>query len=102
MLNLNLNWVSETIKTIKDWWPVVKSNFQQIQNNYNSHISGTSDKHLAEHITYSGVVSGASNVKQGIDNLKNNYDRHINGSNDKHAAEHITFHPVGRLCQMVM
>lgn len=91
MLNLNLNWVSETIKTIKDWWPVVKSNFQQIQNNYNSHISGTSDKHLAEHITYSGVVSGASNVKQGIDNIKNSYNGHVNGESDKHAAEHITF-----------
>ncbi|MEG6613771.1 hypothetical protein V6C42_13025 [Pseudoclostridium thermosuccinogenes] len=91
MLNLNLNWVSETIKTLAQWWPVVKSNFQQIQNNYNSHISGTSDKHLAEHITYSGVVSGASNVKQGIDNIKNSYNGHINGDSDKHAAEHITF-----------
>ncbi len=36
MLNLNLNWVSDTIKTLAQWWPVVKSNFQQIQDKHNA------------------------------------------------------------------
>lgn len=77
MLNLNLNWVSEAIKTLAQWWPIVKSNFQAIQDNFNNHAAGTVDKHDAQHITYSGNVAGATNVKEGIDNLKNRVDQII-------------------------
>lgn len=69
MLNLNLNWISETIKSLAQWWPVVKSNFQQIQNNINSHFLGATDKHKAEDVTYSGKVIGATNSKEGLDLL---------------------------------
>lgn len=73
MLNLNLNWVSETIKTLAQWWPVVKSNFQSIQDNFNNHVSGTADKHAAEHVTYSGNATG-STVKEALDNTDTRID----------------------------
>lgn len=86
MLNLNLNWLSDTIKTLSQWWPVVKSNFQQIQSNYNNHADGTADKHSAQHITYSGSVTGANNVKEGLDNLKSRVDQIITTPIDGEAA----------------
>jgi len=69
MLNLNLNWISETIKNLAQWWPVIKSNFQQIQDNINNHFRGITDKHKAEDVGYSGKVEGATNSKEGLDLL---------------------------------
>jgi hypothetical protein len=38
--------------------------------NYDNHKNGMTDKHPAQDITYSGTVSGATQVKQAIDNMQ--------------------------------
>jgi len=75
MLNLNFNF--DGFNKLLEWWPIIKSNLQQIQDIINGHAAGTSDKHTAEHITYSGNVPDATNVKEGLDNLKTNVDQII-------------------------
>lgn len=89
MLNLNLNWVSDAIKTLSQWWPVVKANFQQIQEKYNNHAGGTADKHNAQHITYSGNVAGATNVKEGLDKLRDRVEQIITTPADSVSAQEI-------------
>lgn len=42
-----------------------------------AHVAGTAEKHAAEKITYSGSVTGATEVKQGLDLLKARVDEII-------------------------
>ena len=67
MLDLNTNWISDTIKFLGQWWPIVKSNFQAIQTVFNNHISGIGERHNAESINYTGNMTG-NNVKSALDN----------------------------------
>jgi lysophospholipase L1-like esterase len=84
MLNLNTNWVSDTIKFLNQWWPIVKSNFQAIQTAFNNHLSGIGEKHNAQNIDYSGDMPG-SNVKSALDN-------HIGAvSGSRHNAQDINY-----------
>ncbi len=89
-MNLNTNWPSEIIKTIKDWWPVVKSNFQQIQTAFNSHVDETGEKHSANAIINDSDEYGSS-VKDALDNNKLRIDGHIGGTSGKHTAQSITY-----------
>lgn len=90
MLNLNLNWVSDAIKLLQQWWPVVKSNFQTVQDAFNGHVGGTTDRHSAQDINYLGNAVG-STVKEGIDNTDAKIDNHVSGASEKHTAVNIDY-----------
>ncbi|EPR12357.1 hypothetical protein [Ruminiclostridium papyrosolvens] len=88
MLNLNTNWPTELIKTIKQWYPVVKSNFELIQNFFNDHISGITNRHTASSITNDSAEPGES-VKEVIDNARTELNAHYTGTLNKHVASTI-------------
>lgn len=84
MLNLNTNWVSDAIKTLQQWWPVLKSNFQAIQTAFNNHLSGAGERHNAQSIDYTGNMPG-SNIKSALDN-------HIGAvAGSRHNAQDISY-----------
>jgi hypothetical protein len=70
-LNLNLNFAG---LNLHNWWPIVKSNFQSIQDMFNGHAAGTSENHNAQDINYSGNVPGQTNVKGAVDETYNRID----------------------------
>ncbi len=88
MLNLNTNWPTELIKTIKQWYPVVKSNFATIQSAFNGHVSGTTDKHNASSIINDSAETGGS-VKEVMENTRTELNSHYTGTLNKHTASTI-------------
>jgi hypothetical protein len=78
---LNLNFDFTGISHLKEWWPIVKSNLQSIQNVFNDHLSGASDKHTADKIEYTA----------GGESIKEKFDKHADGTADKHAAQDVTY-----------
>ncbi len=85
---LNTNFPSELIKTIRQWWPVIKSNFAEIQTSFNGHINGTADKHSASTITNDSTEPG-ENVKEVIENSRAELNSHYSGTLNKHSASMI-------------
>lgn len=84
MLNLNTNWVSDAIKVLSEWWPVLKANFQAIQTAFNNHLTGAGERHTAQNIDYTGDMPG-NNVKSALDN-------HIGAvSGSRHNAQDINY-----------
>lgn len=58
---LNENYNGKTM--LRKFWPIVKSNFANLLSWFNAHISGTADRHTAEHIDY----DSGTTVKAKID-----------------------------------
>lgn len=91
MANLNLNF--NALTKLKDWWEVVKSNFTAVNNQLESHVSGSADKHAAGDITFSSTrpTITADDVKEAIEEVDQRIDGIVNNPDPNKDLELVDF-----------
>jgi hypothetical protein len=90
MLQLNTNWESSEIQFLDQWHPVVKKDFEDVQDAINNHTSGIADKHNTSTIENDSSVEGET-VKDALENNKLSIDNHTSGISGKHSSENIIY-----------
>jgi len=66
---------------LADAWKSIENNEIDINNQVVNHVNGTTEKHKAEDIDYTGTATGATNVKQAIDTTYGRIDYLIGQTN---------------------
>lgn len=72
MAQIDDNYSGQT--RLRNWWQTVKNNFTAINKQLIAHIAGTSDKHNAVDVNYTGDSTLGTDVSGAIGNLKNTND----------------------------
>ncbi len=70
---------------LKDLLVEIKQYIDKHISNYDSHVSGESDKHKAPDIDYEGNVNNQTNVKGAIDNLQTQLNQVVNSGTESDA-----------------
>lgn len=81
--------ISESYHNINTGFDQVENDIEENKTKIHNHINGVSDRHDAEVITYSGIVPGATNVKQAIDNTRNRVEEIITTPSESVSAQEI-------------
>lgn len=81
--------ISESYNNINVGFDQVENDIEENKTKIHNHINGVSDRHDAEVITYSGIVPGATNVKQAIDNTRNRVEEIITTPSESVSAQEI-------------
>jgi len=81
--------ISESYHNINTGFDQVENDIEENKTKIHNHINGVSDRHDAEVITYSGIVPGATNVKQAIDNTRNRVEEIITTPAESVSAQEI-------------
>ena len=74
MANINQDYNGQT--KLKDWWKIIKSNLNLVNDQTEKHISGEADRHKAEDIDYNGRIAGPTTVKDAVEQIQANIDSH--------------------------
>ena len=56
---------------LRKFWPIVKENFAKLLSWFNAHVSGTADRHKAEHIDYDSSTTVKQKIAQEITDRQN-------------------------------
>lgn len=83
------NIVLPALGKLKDWYTQLNTYFANCKSLWDAHIAGIADKHDANDITYTGNVSGAANVKEGLDALHDRVDAIITTPAEGVSAQEI-------------